>query len=82
MMRTPYNTIPEGSVKPGPADDPTGNPNMLESRIIQLSSWGRILSYIAASANAVDLDDLHVIACALEALAQDLHRDAAAGGFL
>lgn len=77
-----YNTSSQGTVKPAPVDAPTGNPNMLESRIIQLSSWGRILSYIAATANAVDPDDLHVIACALEALAQDLHNDAAAGGFL
>ncbi|MFD6316891.1 hypothetical protein [Methylorubrum thiocyanatum] len=77
-MRTPYSTNSEGSVKPDLQDEPTGNPDMLESRIMQVVSWGRILRYVAGTGAAVDACDLHVIADAIDTLGGLLHDDAEA----
>lgn len=75
MMSRRYSTIPEGTVKP---DNPTGNPDMLESRIMQVASWGRILQVIAGSSGKIDADDLFVIGYALDSLGGHLHDDAEA----
>lgn len=78
MMRTPYSTIPEGCVKPDLQNEPTGNPDMLESRIMQVKSWGCILRYIAGTGSSFDPGDLFVVADAIDTLGGLLHDDAEA----
>lgn len=65
MMRAPYNTIPEGSVKP---DNPTGNPDMLEERIHAVLGWAQALMHIGTCRD-VQGDAIAVIGAALDDLA-------------